>query len=171
MEDLKVVSCWTRLGSHKLYCNISQKAIWFYHNSHINLQSTIFKDRTIHEFLKCTMPCLCRQVHLHWGQVPPGASDGLLPDPDVHTLPPHRHPVMGVLLDKHGCCTSQSGSGHHHCVDHDHTELWLKSFSTQGGCGGAGRASRDQDVTWLLRELDSLSPSVSWLNWSRRAIG
>lgn len=108
------------------------------------------------------MPCLCRQIHMHWGQVPPGASDGLLPDPDVHTLPPHRHPVMGVLLDKHGCCTSQSGSGHHHCADHDHTELWLKSFSTQGGSGG-GRGSRDQAVTWLLSEVDSLSPSVSEL--------
>lgn len=80
----------------------------------------------------CLIPSFCRSVHLHWGEVPPGTSDGLLLNPDVHPFPSHCYPLMGLFLDKHGCCTSQSWSGHHHSTYNDHTELRFKSLFAQG---------------------------------------
>ncbi|XP_061541228.1 glycine receptor subunit alphaZ1 isoform X2 [Phycodurus eques] len=72
------------------------------------------------------------QVHVHRGPLPPGASDGLLPDPDVHPVPAHRHPVLGVLLDQHGRRPRPGGPGHHHRAHHDHAELGIPSLPAQG---------------------------------------
>ena len=67
----------------------------------------------------------CREIHLHRGKVSPGTTDGLLSDSDVYPQPTHRHPVLGLLLDQHGCCPCPSGPRHHHCAHHDNSELWL----------------------------------------------
>lgn len=75
---------------------------------------------------------LSRKIHLHRSQISPGATDGILPDPDVHPVPPHRHPLMGVFLDQHGRSSCQSGTGYHHRAYHDHPELRLQSFSSKG---------------------------------------
>lgn len=75
-----------------------------------------------------------RQVHLHRGEVPPGETDGLLPDPDVHPQPAHRHPLLGLLLDQHRCGTGPGGLGHHHRAHHDHTKRWLPCLPAQGQC-------------------------------------
>lgn len=67
----------------------------------------------------------CRKIHLHRGKVSPGTADGLLSDSDVYPQPTHRHPVLGFLLDQHGCCPCPCGPRHHHCAYYDHSELWL----------------------------------------------
>ena len=69
---------------------------------------------------------------MHRGEVPPGAADGLLPDPDVHPLAAHRHPVLGVLLDQHGRRARPRGPGHHHRAHHDHPELGVPRLAAQG---------------------------------------
>lgn len=84
------------------------------------------------ELLCLPMTISCRQIHVHRGAVPPGAPDGLLPDPDVHPQPAHRHPLMDLLLDQHGRRTRPRGPGHHHRAHHDHPELWLPGVPAQG---------------------------------------
>lgn len=74
----------------------------------------------------------CREIHLHWGKVSSGTADGLLSDSDVHPQPTHRHPVLGILLDQHGCCSCPCGPRHHHRAHHDHSELWLSSLFAKG---------------------------------------
>lgn len=76
--------------------------------------------------------CVFREVHVHRGEVPAGASDGLLSDPDVHPQPPHRHPLLGLLLDPHGRGSGAGRARHHHRPHHDHTELRLTSLAAQG---------------------------------------
>lgn len=80
--------------------------------------------------------CLCvlhhRKVHLHWGPIPSGEADGLLPHSDVHPQSSDCHFVMGVLLDQHGRCARSSGPWHHHGADHDHAEFWFPRLLAQG---------------------------------------
>lgn len=108
-------------------------------------------------FLSTRLVCLLtvisyREIHLHRGPLPPGATDGLLPDPDVHSQPAHCHPLVDFLLDQHGCGTSPCGPGNHHCAHHDDPELWFPSIPAQGKfyCPRA-------QVTWADKEGTHLS--------------
>lgn len=71
-----------------------------------------------------------REVHVHRGEVPPGEADGILPDPDVHPQPPHRHPLLGLLLDQHGCRSCPCRPGNHHGAHNDNSELWIQDILT-----------------------------------------
>lgn len=73
-----------------------------------------------------------RKIHLYRSEVSPGAADGLLSDSDVHSQPAHCHPVLGLLLDQHGCCPCPCRPRHHHCPHHDNPELWIEGLFAQG---------------------------------------
>lgn len=75
-----------------------------------------------------------REIHLHRGEVPPGKTDGLLPDPDVHPQPADCDPLLGLLLDQHGCCARPRRPGHYHHFDYDHPECRFSGISAKGQC-------------------------------------
>ena len=73
-----------------------------------------------------------RKVYMYRSAIPSWTTNGLLPDPDVHSKPPDCHPLLGFLLDQHGCCPSPGSLGNNHCADHDHTEFRITGFLTKG---------------------------------------
>lgn len=75
-----------------------------------------------------------RKVHLHRSAIPSGTTNGILSDPDVHSQSADCYPIMGFILDQHGCCSSQGGFGNNHCADYDHTEFRVTGFPTKGKC-------------------------------------
>lgn len=104
-----------------------------------------------------------RKIHLHRSEVSPGAADGLLSDSDVHSQPTHCHPVLGLLLDQHGCCPCPCRPWHHHCPHHDNPELWIEGLFAQGEeiCKRACLTS-SPDFPWIA--CSALSYSLSTLD-------
>lgn len=81
-----------------------------------------------------TMSSFCcpraRQVHVHWGTLSPGETDGILPDSDVHSQPAHRHPFLGLILDQHGRRSCPRCPWNHHGTHHDNPELGIQDIFT-----------------------------------------
>lgn len=46
-----------------------------------------------------------------------------LPTADVYSLHPDSYPVLGVILDQHGCSASQDLARSHHCAHYDHSAV------------------------------------------------
>lgn len=82
--------------------------------------------------------CSCREVYLYRGTLPPGETDGLLLNPDVHPESADCDPVLGFLLDQHGCSTGTCRSGDYYSAHHDHTELRVTSVTSKGNAGAEG---------------------------------
>lgn len=51
---------------------------------------------------------------------------GLLPHPNLHSLRPHRHHLLGQLLAQQKRDTSSSRSWCHHCAHHDYAHVLHK---------------------------------------------
>ena len=48
------------------------------------------------------------------------ATSRLLPHSDIRTKRPHRHPVLGVILDQSGLNSGSSVTGTPHSASHEH---------------------------------------------------
>ena len=55
------------------------------------------------------------------GQVQSEAPVRILPAPDLHSVDPDSHHLLGVTLDQHGRCTSQDQPRCDHGADHGYT--------------------------------------------------
>ena len=59
-----------------------------------------------------------------------GASVRLLHASNIRSNHPHRHPLLGLILDQHGCNSRANLTRCHHCAHHGNSNVWIKSMQT-----------------------------------------
>ena len=82
-----------------------------------------------------------RVVLVHLRRIPAQPPVQLLPRTDLHSDCTHRHPVLGVLLDRRDSCSCADHTRDPHCPNDDVTEYHHQSATATCLLHKGGRAS------------------------------